>query len=133
MLSGRVDARQQGTTVVAPLPHAEYRGHFTPDGKLNIIESQPMIGVVRVEESLWLSSGYHRAYAAMCAQNTPILGVVVTHPAVPDVVLSNRAPRLSDYLKTSLAMPAKMWRVRYELHADLKTRTSQVRRLRPSN
>src|SRR5208282_3767537 len=48
MLSGKVNAQQTGNKIVAQLPHAEYRGSFTPDGRLNIIEAQPMIGIVRV-------------------------------------------------------------------------------------
>lgn len=130
MLSGKVDAVQRGSRIVAQLPHAEYRCSFTPEGNPNIIESQPMIGVVRTNESLWLWSGYHRAYAALRAQNTPILAAVVTHPVVPEVVLGPRAARLSDYLSETLAMSVRMWRVRYELHIDMQARTSQVRRFR---
>jgi hypothetical protein len=130
MLSGKVNAQQTGSRIIAQLPHAEYRGSFTPDGRPNIIEAQPMIGVVRVKDALWLSSGYHRAYAALHAQNSPIFAAVVTHPVVPDVVLGSRSPRFSDYTSETLAMSVKMWRVRYELHLDLQAKTSQVRRFR---
>lgn len=90
-----------------------------------------MIGVVRVNEALWLSSGYHRAYAALRSGNAPIIAAIVTHPVVPEVVKSAAAPRLSDYLDDTLAMQVLLWRVRYELHVDLQARTSRVVRLRP--
>jgi hypothetical protein len=130
MLSGKVDCRQTGNTIVAQLPHAEYRGSFTPDGQPNVIESQKMIGIVRVNGALWLSSGYHRAYAALRALNAPILAAVVTHPVVPDIVLGSRCARLSDYLTETMAMAVEVWRLRYELHLDLQTRTSQMSRFR---
>lgn len=130
MLAGAVPISQNGTKVVAQLPHAEYRGVFTSQGNLNIVESHQMIGIVRVLGSLWLSSGYHRVYAALCAANTPILAALVTHPAVSDLVTTARAPRLSDYLDPVLATNAKFWRVRYELQADLATKTSRVVRFK---
>jgi hypothetical protein len=130
MLSGKVNAQQTGNRIIAQLPHAEYRGRFTPDGRPNIIEAQPMIGIVRVKGALWLSSGYHRAYAAFRAQNSPIFAAVVTHPVVPDVMLGSRSPRFSDYTSETLAMSVEMWRVRYELHIDVLARSSQVKRFR---
>ena len=131
MLAGKVPINQSGNKIIAQLPHAEYRAAFGPGGRISIIESEKMIGVVRVGQSLWLSSGYHRAYAALQATNTPILAAEVTHPKIPDLIQSGSGPRLLDYLDETLTKDVWVWPVRYELHIDLDTKQSRVVRLRP--
>src|SRR5208282_3178905 len=137
MLAGPVPAQQSGTKIVARLPHAEYRGSFGADGSFNIIESQQMIGVVRVGEALWLWSGYHRAYVALCpdsagvgCQSKAILAAVVTHPKVLPILSAPRAPKFSDLGDEQSALRVRLWSVRYELQADLQSRTWRIARFR---